>query len=121
MSIRYLLAVLSLTLASACGDGDDTGECQLDLNDTVAGAGTLTYDVTSSGAATIHRIVYEGASGPMTLESPSIPFKAPLQIAAGASIHLRVVGTTESGGKISAGYTYVDASGQPVQEERSCP
>jgi hypothetical protein len=121
MSIRCLLAVLSLTLAGACGDGDDTGECQLDLTDKVSGAGTLTYDVTSSGAATVHRIVYESASGPMTLESPTIPFKLPLQLTSGATVQLRVVGTTESGGKISAGFTYVDSSGEPLQEERSCP
>lgn len=125
MPVRSLvrtLAVALLCCTAACGDGDDTGECQVaPADDTTDVAGTLVYSVRTVGTAQVHRIVYEGSSGPVTLDTPRIPFELSLQVGAEASVHIQAIGTTESGGSIIAGYRFSDPSNpSPVVTEATC-
>jgi len=120
--LRSALAVTLFCCTAACGDGDNTGECQVSpKSDKADGAGTLVYSVRTTGTATVHRIVYEGAGGPVTLDVPKIPFELSLQVSAGASFHIQAIGTTESGGSIVAGYRFTDPSNSsPVVTESTC-
>ncbi|HWA34956.1 MAG TPA: hypothetical protein VG737_12530 [Cyclobacteriaceae bacterium] len=88
---------------------------------TAMSAGSLQYDVSITGAATVSSITYVGNSGSVTVNNPSLPFSANFNVLSGASIAISVVGTAPAGTNIKASYIFVpDAGANPTTVQATC-
>jgi len=115
--------LIFVTILLSCSKKNDTPKtCTVSPTTmTATAAGSLQYDVSLTGAATVSSITYAGNTGSITVNNPVLPFSVNLNVLAGASISITVLGVAPAGTNIKAGYIFVENSGSnPVTVQASC-
>lgn len=107
--------------SAACGDGDDTEACvaEPERGEVETGGGTLNYSVVASAISSVTQIVYEGADGPVTVNSPTLPFSVSVVAKAGMDVGIKATGVAPAGGSVTAGYTLASAT-DPLAASATC-
>jgi hypothetical protein len=119
---RSAWTLICIIALFSCSKKDTPKTCTVSpATMTASAAGSLQYDVSTTGAATISSITYAGNSGTVTVNSPALPFEVNLNVLKGASISISVSGTAPAGTNIKAGYIFVEDSGMnPVNVQATC-
>ena len=122
MKLLTVLQVVCLTaflIFPACMKGPDTKNCILNAESLPAPAdGTLVYAVTNSNNAFIRSLTYQGLHGPVTVDTPKLPFTITLTVPKGATMSLTAEGTAING-RLMAGYAFSGA-GEMVIKGDTC-
>jgi hypothetical protein len=120
---NYRVWLLALIILFSCSKKEDTPKtCTLSLTPMAATtAGSLQYDVSVTGTATISSITYVGNSGNVTVNNPALPFSANFNVLSGASIAISAVGVAPAGSNIKVSYIFApNAGANPTTAQASC-
>jgi hypothetical protein len=101
------LGISGLVFFVSCKKSDSTPkECTASPSPAQAPSnGTAAYFVNSTNpSAKINSITYQGATGPVTLPSPQLPWNASVFMQTGTMISISAVGS--GSGKLTAGYSF---------------
>jgi hypothetical protein len=99
MMIFRLFALCFLMLCVSCmKDGPYTKSCELTTGHQPSpAAGTITYEVHSTGSVYAHSLTYYTISGPVIVEKPTLPFTISVPVEQNGKIGLQASGTAIDG------------------------
>ena len=120
--VAVLLCVLVAGALLGCSSDDDSNSCTVTPSAGTASAdGKVTYTASVEGNGSVASVVYTADAKPVTVKSPSLPFMVTVDVKADEPIGLTVTGSASGGGKVVAGYAFVDAAGSdPVVTNAEC-
>ena len=117
----FLLFTLALTTLGCSSDEDSNACALLTPSATASADGTVTYSASVQGNGSIDSLEYTSDSKPVTVKNPSLPFSVTIDVQENDPISISAVGTAANGGKVIAGYEFIDAAGSdPEQTSVEC-
>jgi hypothetical protein len=105
---RNALVFLLFTIFSSCSKKDSGNStpkpCDFATNVVVTSSDVpVTYNASNSNNASIATLIYQGATGPVTVNNPKLPWTVTIQVPKGDTVNISAVGTA-SGGSLSLSY-----------------
>ena len=73
--------------------------------------GSVTYEVTVSGKASVNSLTYLVDGGETELESPALPWSKKLDVDSGDTISISATGNAETGGSFTARFSFQSVNG----------
>jgi hypothetical protein len=117
--LRWNVIMICSLLAPACMKGPDTQKCMLTVGGQITTAdGMLSYYITSSKRAFIQSLTYQGLQGPVTIDTPQLPYAVSFPVSKGLPVSLSAEGTIIEG-YLVAGYDFI-AQNERISHSDTC-
>jgi hypothetical protein len=106
----FLFVILLCAILPSCNKNDSGNNngtprlCDFATNLVVTSSDVpVTYNASHSGNASITTLIYQGATGPVTITNPKLPWTITIAIPKGDTVQISAMGSA-SGGSLSLSY-----------------